>query len=153
MADFALGDMGVLKEKTTDFIDNVEDFVERAAKNAPYNRLAMAPANFGRVQQDNQVISKHAASGVVFKPSFQMIQGTGACKWEGQVTGGGLRLDLQGIANGFANWQVQTNKPAGQSKTIAACLMEIESCFGQRHLLHALKMSHEAKKIVRLTMP
>jgi hypothetical protein len=153
MANFALGNANVLKQKTTDFLKNVEGFVEKAARNAPYNRLATAPPNFGKVQEGNKVISKHEASGVVFKAGFQMIQGSGSCKWEGQVVGDGLRLDLQGIANGYANWQVQTNKAAQESETIAGCLMQVNSCFSQRHLVHALKMSHNEGKIVTLTMP
>ena len=153
MANFAVGNVAVLKQKTTDFLKNVEGFVEKAAKNAPHNRLATAPPNFGKVQEGNKVISRHEASGVVFKAGFQMIQGPGSCKWEGQVVGDGLRLDLQGIANGYANWQVQTNKPQGQSETIAGCLMEEGKCFSQRHLLHALKLSHDEKKVVTLTMP
>lgn len=71
-----------------------------------------------------------------------MRQGTGACKWEGMIVGEGLRLDLQGIAISCANWQLQTHKPAGQSESIAGCLMEVESCFSQRQLLHELKLSH-----------
>lgn len=156
MANYAVGNVAVLKQKTQDFLSEVEDFASEAAKRGPYNRLSAAPANFGSEQvetsQGTKVISRHAASGVVFKPGFQMIQGAGACKWEGQVVGSGLRLDLQGIANGFANWQVQTNKPAGQSKTIAGCLMEVDSCFSQRHLVHALKLSHENGFLVTMTM-
>lgn len=70
---------------------------------------------------------------------------------EGMILGGGLRLDLQGISNGFANWQVQTNKPAGQSKTIAGCLLELDKSFSQRHVVHALKTSHTKGKLVKVT--
>jgi hypothetical protein len=31
--------------------------------------------------------------------------------------------------------------------------MQVNSCFSQRHLVHALKMSHNEGKIVTLTMP
>jgi hypothetical protein len=152
MAQFALTSKSVDALEPADFYDNVETFVKDAAERGPYNRLSVAPANFGKEQIGNKIIHKHAASGVLFKAGFQMFKDTGACKWEGAVTSDKLRLDLQGIENGFANWQVQTNKPAGQSKTIAGCLMQVDKCFSQRHLIHALKMSFTNSKLVKLTM-
>jgi hypothetical protein len=152
MATYALTTTAVVHEQPGDFDANVEEFVKGAAERGPYNRLSVAPANFGSEQIGNKIIHKHAASGVLFKAGFQMFQDTGSCKWEGVIKSDKLRLDLQGIANGFANWQVQTNKPQGQSKSIAGCLMEVESCFGQRHLVHALKMSFTNGKLVKMTM-
>lgn len=151
MATFALTNSAVLHQEPTDFYQHVEEFVKGVAERGPYNRLSVAPANFGSEQVGNKIIHKHAASGVVFKAGFQMFQASGACKWEGVVKSDKLRLDLQGIADGFANWQVQTNKPPGQSKTVAGCLMEIETCFGQRHLVHALKMSFDSVFLVKMT--
>lgn len=151
MAKFVETNVPVVQQEPGDFNDNVVDFVKGAAERGPYNRLSVAPENFGSQQVGSKIIHKHAASGVVFKAGFQMFQAPGACKWEGVIKSGKLRLDLQGIANGFANWQVQTNKPAGQSQTIAGCLMEVESCFGQRHLVGALKLSFAKKVLVKLT--
>ena len=152
MAQFALTATSVIQLEPTDFYDNLEDFVKGAAERGPYNRLSVAPENFGTEQIGNKVIHKHAASGVVFKAGFQMFEGVGACKWEGVIKSAKLRLDLQGIENGFANWQVQTNKPAGQSKSIAGCLMQVDKCFAQRHLVHALKMSFTNLVLVKFTM-
>jgi hypothetical protein len=153
MAKFDLTTSAVVQLESSDFHENVEDFVKGAAERGPYNRLSVAPANFGTEQVGNKVIHKHAASGVLFKAGFQMFKDTGSCKWEGVIKSGKLRLDLQGIENGFANWQVQTNKPAGQSKTVAGCLMEVDKCFSQRHLVHALKMSFTNLVLVKLTVP
>jgi hypothetical protein len=35
---------------------------------------------------------------------FLMHETAGTQKWEGRATEGGLRLDLQSINNGWANW-------------------------------------------------
>jgi len=153
MALFEREAQAITRTNRPQVYEHVEDFVAQAASRAPHNRLSAAPANFGTVQEDNRVVARHAATGIDFKPGFQMVQDPGDCKWEGMILGGGLRLDLQGISNGFANWQVQTNKPAGQSKTVAGCRMQVDKCFSQRHLIHALKMSCDEGVLIKLTMP
>jgi hypothetical protein len=91
----------------------------------------------------------HERTGIVFKAGFLMHETAGTQKWEGRATEGGLRLDLQSINNGWANWAVQTN--GKNSVTVATCLMAVDKSFSQSQLAHALIQSAHRNEICELT--
>lgn len=74
-----------------------------------------------------------------------MHETAGNKKWEGHAEEGTLRLDLQSINNGWANWAVQTN--GANNVIVATCLQ----CFAQNQLAHALTQSAEKLQICQLT--
>ena len=131
----------------------VDNLVKQAAEGAPYNLLGSAPEGFDPVEvtsgKSTTVHRIHAKSGVEFKSGFLMEELEGSQKWESHASVPAYRLDLQGIENGWANWAIQTN--GKNSKTVATCLMEVNKSFGQRHLVHALKMSALNTVICELT--
>jgi hypothetical protein len=127
----------------------VDSLVEQAADGVGWNLLGTAPSGFQSVTTGNKVEKIHPQTGIKFKAGFQMRQQSGSQKWENHAKAGGYRLDLQGIANGWANWAIQTQ--GTNSVTVATCLMEVDSCFGQRHLVHALIQSAEQNMLCELT--
>lgn len=128
---------------------DVYDLVEQAAAGVGWNRLGAAPSGFTMTEVDGKMKPIHTPTNIAFKPGFQMHQASGSQKWEGHATTTALRLDLQCIANGWANWAVQTNGKS--SVTIATCLMKLDECFSQGQLAHGLIQSAHRTKLCELT--
>lgn len=131
--------------------DKIPNLVARTAAGVSWNHLGSAPKNFGSKQVGNQIKSIHEASGVEFKAGFQMLQENGQQKWEGQAVDGETRLDLQGIENNWANFAIQMKEKGGGSVTVATCLMQVNMCFSQRHLVHGLLESAKSGQVCELT--
>lgn len=128
---------------------DVEDLVKQAASGVGWNRLGAAPSGFTMTEVDGKMKPIHTRTAIAFKPGFQMYQASGSQKWEGHATTTALRLDLQCIANGWANWAVQTN--GKNSVTIATCLMKLDECFSQGQLAQGLIQSADQTKLCELT--
>lgn len=129
--------------------NNAHELAKQAAEGVQWNRLGGAPAGFKMTNVSGRMRPVHEKTGIVFKPGFQMQEVAGNQQWEGNATSGGLRLDLQSVNNGWANWAVQTN---GQnSVTVAVCLMEVEKCFSQNQLAHGLIQSAHRVRLCELT--
>lgn len=129
--------------------DNVYNLVRQAAAGVGWNLLCMPTAGFTMTEVKGKMKSIHTKTGIEFKSSFLMQQVTGSQQWEGHAKVDELRLDLQSIDNGWANWAIQTN--GTNSKTVATCLMQVGKSFSQNQLAHALNQSAQRTKICELT--
>lgn len=129
---------------------NAFDLAEQAAKNVSWNRLSAAPEGFTMTQVGTQMQPIHTKTGIKFKAGFLMFKVDDRDqKWEGHATAGGLRLDLQCINSGWANWAVQTN--GKNSVTVATCLMKVGETFSQEQLAHGLIQSAERNQLCELS--
>ncbi len=150
MATFTFRDHGGLTGGHAHTVrDHAHDLVQQAAVGVGWNRLGAAPGGFTMQNVSGRMVPVHARTGIQFKAGFQMYEAAGQQKWEGHATANGVRLDLQAIDHGWANWAVQTN--GTNSVTIASCLMELDKCFSQTQLAHGLIQSAHRGKLCELT--
>lgn len=128
--------------------EHAHELVRQAAEGVNWNRLGAAPAGFEMQNIDGRMKPIHARTEIQFKPGFQMTESAGTQQWEGHASVDAVRLDLQSINGGWANWAVQTN--GKNSVTVATCLMEVDKCFSQSQLAHALIQSATKGEICEL---
>lgn len=127
---------------------NVYELVKQAAEGVSWNVLGTAPAGFTMTNIAGHMKPIHTKTEIAFKAGFLMREVQGNQQWEGHAIVGGLRLDLQSINNGWANWAIQTN--GTNSKTVATCLMSVNRSFSQRQLAKGLIYSAERNEICEL---